>query len=155
MYLLTLFLKVGDIVAPGLFFTSQAVFKLQRIFVFHISVYEPHSFSLVHISSTLNPNSADFCISSCLRRFPTWTSCYPHKLNMRKLLNLLSPWKLLIMTPLIPYLSRLRTFTSTLPFLSLLSLYAQSSSYWFSKLISNWFMSFSWLPPWFRLSSQV
>ena len=69
---------------------------------------------------------ANFVYSGALERFQIWTVCYPLKLTMPNLFNLLSSWKLLTTASPVSHFSRLKTVTPTLPFLSLLSPHALS-----------------------------
>lgn len=121
-YLLSLFSKVADIVLPNCPPPEHSLYASAQ----------QTEMSALYIHP--QPHQCQFCISSCFREIPTSDTCYPLQPNTPKCLNLLSCQRWPTTTPPISHFSRLRTFASTLPFLSLVSLHTQPPSSWFLEL---------------------
>lgn len=133
---------------------ASTAIKPQFFFAFasHISVNELHVFFLVYIYSTLSPNSADFVYPITLGDPQLGHPAIHSNSNTHKLLNLLSPWKWLTTAPSISHFLYENLYINLTFPLSVVSSWTVITDC--QNSLSNWIISFSCLPPWFKLSSH-
>lgn len=134
-YLLPLIFKAVDMWLPDCLPPKQALSSSPPQSFHPTTQYIPFSRAYYFYSKRAN-----FVYSGALERFQIWTVCYPLKLTMPNLFNLLSSWKWLTTASPVSHFSRLKTVTPTLPFLSCYLL-MHCHCVRFPNSLSNWFLS--------------